>query len=111
METLGHELRQQASPVEVSVFCPGEVATRGIEHAMNLARTTGHQPSPEEINIAEAAQAGILRGGLDPDTAGQILATGIRQGRFWIFSHPDWIKGHLTNRNEAMINEGKLIEF
>ncbi|MFQ5555195.1 MAG: SDR family NAD(P)-dependent oxidoreductase [Acidimicrobiia bacterium] len=37
METLERELRASGSPVEVSVLCPGEVATHGIEHSVELA--------------------------------------------------------------------------
>lgn len=111
METLAHELQERDSPVGVSVLCPGEVATRGVENAMRLARTAGHEPSPEELKVASVAQAGLLSSGIDPDEAGRILLDGIRQGRFWIFTHPRWVDGSLKRRHEAMTSNGALVDL
>jgi NAD(P)-dependent dehydrogenase (short-subunit alcohol dehydrogenase family) len=111
METLAHELLEQGSPVGVSVLCPGAVATRGVENAMRLAQATGHEPSPEEIEVASVGQASLLSGGIDPVEAGHVLLDGIRQGRFWIFTHPGWIDGPLKQRHEAMTRDGALIDL
>jgi NAD(P)-dependent dehydrogenase (short-subunit alcohol dehydrogenase family) len=111
METLAHELREQNSPIGVSVLCPGGVATQAIDNMMRLAQADGHRPSQEELEAASSAQAGLLKGGIDPDEAGRILLNGIRQDRFWIFTHPDWVEGPLKLRHEAMISSGALVEF
>lgn len=110
METLAHELRDEDSPVTVSVLCPGEVATRAVENAMTLAQAAGYEASPVETESASIAQAGILKGGMDPDEVGRILLDGIQQGRFWIFTHPRWIEGPLKQRHEAMTRHGALLE-
>jgi NAD(P)-dependent dehydrogenase (short-subunit alcohol dehydrogenase family) len=111
METLAHELRESDSPVSASVLCPGGVATHAIENMMGQALAAGHEPSPEELEAASTAQAGLLKSGIDPDEAGRILLDGIRQGRFWIFTHPGWVDGPLKQRHEAMIGDGALVDL
>ncbi len=108
METLARELRSAGSPIEVSVFCPGEVATHAIDNAMHNARLSGYEPSPEELAMVKGAQAGLLQTGMDPDDVGRIVLDGVRQGRFWIFSHPEWIDGPVRTRFEAMAADGSL---
>lgn len=107
METLDQELRAANSPVKVSVLCPGEVATHGIEHAVGLAASVGHRMSDWESSTAVAAQTHLLSEGLDADEAGRVLLEGIRAGRFWIFTHPEWITGPLSQRHEAMLRQLK----
>lgn len=111
METLARELRAAGSPIEVSVFCPGEVATHAIDNAMHNARLAGYVPSPDELASVQAAQAGLLQAGLDPDDAGRIMLDGVRQGRFWIFTHPHWIEGPIRKRFDAMVANGSLPEL
>jgi len=111
METLARELRTSGSPVGVSVFCPGEVATHAIDNALHNARSSGYSPSPDELAVAQGAQAGLLDSGMDPDEAGAIVLDGIRQGRFWIFSHPQWVDGPVRARLDAMVADGSLPDF
>jgi len=108
METLARELRSAGSPVEASVFRPGEVATHAIDNAMHNARLSGYEPSPDELAMVEAAQAGFLAAGMDPDDTGRIVLDGVRQGRFWIFSHPQWLEGPIRERFDAMVANGSL---
>lgn len=108
METLARELRAAGSPIEVSVFCPGEVATHAIDNAMHNACSSGYVPSPGELTSVEATQAGLLRSGMDPNDVGRIVLDGVRQGRFWIFSHPHWIEGPIRDRFDAMVANGSL---
>ena len=107
METLARELRMSDSPVEASVMCPGEVATRAVENAVVLARSSGHEPAVSQ-ELLESAQSGLLRTGIDPLEAGRITVEGIRTARFWIFTHPEWIEGPFRRRYEAMITDGSL---
>lgn len=108
METLARELRETGSPVEVSVFCPGEVATHGVDNALRNAGRFGHMPTDDEVAVARAAQDGLLRSGMDPDEAGRIVLDGVTEGRFWIFSHPQWVDGPVRARFEAMVSDGSL---
>ncbi len=111
METVARELAGRQSAVTVSVLCPGEVATAGVRHAMDRARSEGHQPTADESAVADAAQASLLRGGMSPDDVGHALVDGIEAGRFWIFTHPDWVEGPLQRRHDAMTSDGALAEI
>lgn len=111
METLARELREAGSPIGVSVSCPASVATHIVENMMSNARRTGYEPSLDELTAAEQAQAGLLGGGMDPDEVGRIVLDGVRQGRFWIFSHPELIDGPIRKRFEAMVADGSLPDF
>ena len=93
--------------MEVSVLCPGEVATHGIDHAVELARSSGHDPSIPREDL-EAAQSGLLDTGMDPMDVGRIVVAGIKAARFWIFTHLEWIEGPLRRRYEAMVGDGSL---
>ncbi len=111
METLARELRKAGSPVGASVFCPGEVATHAIDNAVRNARLGGYEPTPEELASIKIGQAGLLNSGIDPDEAGRIVLEGLKEGRFWIFSHPQWVAGPVRDRFEAMAGDGSLPDF
>jgi NAD(P)-dependent dehydrogenase (short-subunit alcohol dehydrogenase family) len=111
METLAHELRAKDSPIGVSLLCPGEVATRGVDNALRLASLEGHRPSVAERTIASRAQGGILDVGIDPLEVGRTFLAGVRAGKFWIFTHPTWVEGPLERRHRAMVEDGSLIDL
>ncbi len=111
MQTLAYELHSSASPVSVSVLCPGTVATRFLDHAVDLARREGQNPTPEELEAIANGQAGVLDQGRDPDEVARIFVDGVKEGRFWIFTHEDWVSGQLSDRYQAMIEDGSLPEL
>ncbi len=111
METLARELREAGSPIGVSVLCPAATATHCVANMMRNARKTGYEPSPDELAAVEEVDAELLGGGMDPDEVGRILLDGVRQGRFWIFSHPHLIDGPIRERFEAMATDGSLPDF
>ncbi len=108
METLARELRSSGSGVGVSVLCPAEVASGAIENAMRLARSEGYQAQSWELDAAQGAQADLMRVGMSPDEAGEILRRGIEDNRFWIFTHPEWVDGLVAQRQAAMSKDGTL---
>ncbi len=111
MQTLAYELIGSASPVSVSVLCPGTVATRFLDHAVDLARGEGHEPSSDAVEAISKGQEGVLEHGIDPDEVARTFVDGIKQGRFWIFTHPDWVSGPLSDRFRAMVEDGSLPEL
>ncbi|MFV1971434.1 MAG: SDR family NAD(P)-dependent oxidoreductase [Acidimicrobiia bacterium] len=111
METLARELRDSGSDIEVSVLCPAETATDVVQNSMANARMSGYEPSPDELTYVEAAHAGLTGAGMDPDEVGRIAFEGIRDARFWIFSHPHLIEGPIRERFEAMAADGNLPDF
>jgi NAD(P)-dependent dehydrogenase (short-subunit alcohol dehydrogenase family) len=84
-ETLALELA--ATKVGVSVLCPGLVKTNIF---------TSQRNRPQELRnearnpAARAATDEVLQQrGLDPAVVGELVADAIRDGTFWIFTHPE----------------------
>jgi NAD(P)-dependent dehydrogenase (short-subunit alcohol dehydrogenase family) len=91
-ETLAAELALFASPVKVSVLCPGWVNTRINEADRN--RPPELAPGPEaDQSMAEMGRQmldGLLKSGLPPsEVAGQVFDA-IREERFYVLTHPEW---------------------
>lgn len=90
-ETLLHELTERQARIGVSVLCPSYVNTRLDEAERNRP---AHLPAPPPADAA-AAQAlgeGIrhrLRSGLSPQRVAEIVFAGIRERRFYLFTHPE----------------------
>jgi NAD(P)-dependent dehydrogenase (short-subunit alcohol dehydrogenase family) len=86
-EVLRHELLQIGAPIGVSVLCPGPVST-------NLGRTDKLAPIPEspEQDVLSAEQVA------------ECVRRGIAEGRFYIFTHPDYKR--LLDAHHAAIIDG-----
>jgi hypothetical protein len=44
---------------------------------------------------------------MDPDEVGRLVLDGIREGRFWMLTHPTWAKA-LKRQVEALMEDGSL---
>jgi len=97
--SMSEGLALQLTPfgIGVSVLCPGYVRTRIGESGRNRQPRYGEaQPldpaSPAAALVAEVAR--LIEAGLDPaDVAARVLAA-IREGEFYIFTHPnmrEWV--------------------
>lgn len=81
-------LREQlaGSGIGVSVLCPGLVNTALVRTAaQSMSRVTGK----DETGGIEEAEA-VLATGADPDDVGRLVAEGVRDGRFFLLTHPEW---------------------
>jgi 2-hydroxycyclohexanecarboxyl-CoA dehydrogenase len=79
-EALRMEL--QGTPIGVSVLCPGLVATplsQNARKALPSARTAGH-----------TAVSAEQPPGIAPDHVGQCVVDAVRNGGFYIFTHPEY---------------------
>ena len=94
MEALMLDLARDGSAVAASVICPGPIATDIIKHAVGDDRGTSDD------------EHALLSRGMDPDQAGKIAFEGIRDGRFWIFTHPVMVDLTLRERFESMVADG-----
>jgi NAD(P)-dependent dehydrogenase (short-subunit alcohol dehydrogenase family) len=107
METLCRELRLKASPVKVSVLCPGSTVTDLMHNALERFEDDGGDPDRGDVERSEALHADLQRG-LSPDEVARIALDGIRDGRFFIFTHPRQVSGLLRKRFEALAADGSL---
>ena len=91
-EGLFVELKGIGSPVGVSVLCPGFVRTELMKQ-MTWADRLGEQPAATSNPVGQFMDQ-ILRDGVEngispADVAAQVVSA-IREGRFWILTHPEF---------------------
>jgi NAD(P)-dependent dehydrogenase (short-subunit alcohol dehydrogenase family) len=87
-ETLVKELGMQGSKVGVSVLCPGWVNTRIAESDRNRPVELGGAGPGAESPLAVLLR-GLLEGGLKPDEVAGHVVDAVRDGRFYILTHPE----------------------
>jgi NAD(P)-dependent dehydrogenase (short-subunit alcohol dehydrogenase family) len=88
-ETLRDELRIEASPIGVSVLCPGSVATNVTEAERNRPAAMGS----ETRSAAGEQMRKLIRDGLTgpdgkpPAAVALMVLDAIRRDRFWVVTH------------------------
>jgi NAD(P)-dependent dehydrogenase (short-subunit alcohol dehydrogenase family) len=106
-ETLYHDLRLVDSTLQTSVLCPfftpTGIAGAEVHRPHELENGTAPTPSQQAAHamIAKAVESGKVSAA---DVA-RITFDGIREGRFYIYSHPQTLAG-VTDRMEAIV-QGK----
>ena len=81
-ETMYHEL--DATPLSVSVLCPGIVATRISESERNRPGVDGpvaNAPGSNGVNPSSGSES------IEPDALADFIVDEIRAGTFWILPH------------------------
>lgn len=73
--------------VGLSVLMPGMSATRIVETTRDLR--PGEKEQGAAATTSQSMQ-GVLSGGMDPAKIGQRVVQAIKDGEFWIFTHPEW---------------------
>jgi NAD(P)-dependent dehydrogenase (short-subunit alcohol dehydrogenase family) len=108
-ETLHRELRAERSPIGVSVLCPGAIDTRIVDSDRNRpeASARDHELTDEEQQFREGARDRLGSKGLSPEVVADLVLGAIRDPRFWIVTHEDWLDV-LAKRVEGMRNGGRL---
>lgn len=93
-ECLYLECAEAFPQITVSVFSPGQVATRIFEDA--------------PVHDETAADAGFwrdqIRDGMTPDIAAKLLFEGIARDDFWILTHPDAFE-RLASKRARVLSE------
>jgi NAD(P)-dependent dehydrogenase (short-subunit alcohol dehydrogenase family) len=110
-ETLQRELTAARSPIGASVLCPGMISTRILDSERNRhdAGAEDHVVSELEKSFKKAAAVGLKNTGLDPAEVADRVVEAVRDQRFWILTHPDWIDV-LRERVDGMANGGILTD-
>jgi NAD(P)-dependent dehydrogenase (short-subunit alcohol dehydrogenase family) len=92
-ETLLFDLRQRGAAIGVSLLCPAWVNTRIMEAARNRPTAAGQEEverNPEAESIAEMIHQ-FVENGLSPEAVADLTFDAIREDRFYIYTHPDWL--------------------
>lgn len=91
-EDLYLDMQAAGLPVGVSVLCPGWVNTKLVDSERNW---TGDGEVPAvgaAIGAFDPHLRRALAEGVTPAAVAELVATGIEEERFWVFSHPDWME-------------------
>ncbi|MBW2397599.1 MAG: SDR family NAD(P)-dependent oxidoreductase, partial [Deltaproteobacteria bacterium] len=95
-ESLWSGFQNQGANVGVSVLCPGWVATRIAESERNRpeAPRVSSAVGPE-VEAMRKLLEGVIASGMDPTEVGRIVASAIKEQRFYVLTH------HWENMVEA----------
>jgi NAD(P)-dependent dehydrogenase (short-subunit alcohol dehydrogenase family) len=96
-ETLAIELA--GSAVGVSVLCPGVVNTNIFRSQRNRPE---HLRNPSRNVAARVANDSLVQEGIDPSVVAEKVAHAVRDGEFWIITHPDLLT-HVDARHRALM--------
>lgn len=106
-EALYFDLKAAGAPIGVSVLCPGFVRTRIAEAARNRPPELSETASGSTPVDEETARR-ILETGMDPGEVAEVAVRGIKEGRFYIYTHP-WTAALLDMRRRSL-EAGRLEE-
>ena len=93
-ESLYLTLQRRSAPVGVSVLCPGLVRT-------DIVNSERHRPKHlqnEPVEMSPQMQAGLnfmkaaVEAGMPPQQVAEIVFDAIRNGQFYIVTHPEWME-------------------
>lgn len=110
-EVLHHELRRVDAKIGCSVLCPGRVRGGGTK---NRRPGEFHTPGDEAQGVRdrELYERALARqsemggpGYIPPDDVAELVFEGIRDERFYIFTHPEAIKMRVQERSEAISDD------
>jgi NAD(P)-dependent dehydrogenase (short-subunit alcohol dehydrogenase family) len=92
-ECLHHELRAMRAKVRVGVLCPGWVHTALAKLEQKLpaelrAANEGIEP-PAEAAARDRSVRQMVDAAIDPEQIAEMVVDAIRDGRFYIFPHPE----------------------
>lgn len=92
--------------VGVSVLCPGWVRTNIADAHRNRPDRFGPEPElPADAAVLEGVVRGLIDAGLEPADVAGMVAEAVRENRFYVITHPDYMAG-VEARVQAMIAGG-----
>jgi len=111
MQSVERELRAKKSHVRASVLCPGPINTNISRHSVSY-RPGGGKPKRDSQKAGDTAKniQASLEQGMHPDEVGELVAESIAADKFWILTHPRWLK-LVQKQYDAMMDDRSLIRI
>lgn len=103
-EGLHHDLTLRRASIGVSVLCPGWVRTR-------IAEAERHRPAEERNDLSKldkvTASTGVsmfkaVQGGIEPEEIAETTFEAVREGKFYIITHPHTKAGIKIRMNDIL---------
>ncbi len=88
-ETLHHELQIVNPDIGVSVLCPGQVASAIADSGEGRDYRADVDGGAARAQLQDFLRQGVADG-MSPARCADIVFEAIREGRFWIFPHPEF---------------------
>lgn len=116
MESVRHELRRVGSAVDVSVVCPGNIATAMPDRSASLAAAEGAAldgTRPSEVGVVDHLESAIRAGvsaGAAPETVADAIVEGVTGGRFWILPQPE-LAWAAVDRAQRIMDGGDPVDL
>ena len=103
-ETLYHEMAIAQSAIGVSVLCPGWVNTNIHRSERNRPETLGGGGAAGDDPRAQLL-AGVLESGLAPARVAELVEEAVREGRFYVFTHPEMMPAVAARAERILAGE------
>lgn len=99
-ESLYEELSRMDTMLQAHVLCPGTVATALTGARRNRPASIAQEPDERDIEIPGrrewlAGHSARIDAGMDPALVAQNTFAALREGRFYIYTHP-WDDAHMV---------------
>ena len=92
-ESLYHTMEAAQLGVGVSCLCPGWVRTGILESERNWPSRYGAVPDRDPgAEISRAYVKRAIDEGMPPAAVADLVVDAIREDRYWIFPHPEWLE-------------------
>ena len=100
---LAQELAALGASVKVSVLCPGFVRTRIADSNRNRPATFAEGAERIRPEAFEQTIRAAIASGLPASEVATLVATAIREERFYVFPHPDITTARVRARLEDIL--------
>jgi short-subunit dehydrogenase len=106
-ETLHHELQIVNPDIGVSVLCPGQVASAIADSGEGRDYRADVDGGAARAQLQDFLRQGVADG-MSPARCADIVFEAIREGRFWIFPHPEFKHAYQATVAEMLNDENPV---
>jgi NAD(P)-dependent dehydrogenase (short-subunit alcohol dehydrogenase family) len=108
-ETLHHEMAMGQAAIGVSVLCPGWVNTSIHRSERNRPEALGGGAGAADDPRA-ALLSGVLESGLAPARVAELVEGAVREGRFYVFTHPELMPAVAARAERILAGENPSLQ-
>ena len=107
-ETLYHEMTMAQAAIGVSVLCPGWVNTNIHRSERNRPEVLGGGDGGDDPRAG--LLAAVLESGLAPAQVAELVEGAVRDGRFYVFTHPEMMPAVAARAERILAGENPSMQ-